>query len=133
MKFLRRFPWHCTMVIVLAGSAGYFGDQASADSAEDWLSKGRIAYQEAKYEDAEKYYSKALEMNPGSVAAQEEWVRDRIRSKASADLLERIGVKLDDGFLPTRKDVVLKYDRKLIIRASFLKKLITDDLNDVKV
>ncbi|MGO9121430.1 MAG: hypothetical protein ACLQPD_27945 [Desulfomonilaceae bacterium] len=112
------------------------GNLALAQSAEDWMNKGKEAYQAAQYEKAALCYSKALEMDPKSVEKlvekQEAWVLERVASGQSADLLERIGEKLADESLPLRKDLIEKYDKELIIRASFLDKLVTD-FNDFKV
>jgi hypothetical protein len=78
--------------------------------------------------------SKAIEADPKLVEKQEEWVRERLKSGKSADLLERIDVKLrGKDSLPDRKDLIEKHCKELIIRALFLEKLIADELNDAKL
>ncbi len=84
------------------------------------MTKGRDAYQKKNYVNAQKYYSKALKIEPNLVKNQEEWVRDKVRSGEPADLLKK-GVQTPDGSLPASKDLITKHDKELIIRASFRK------------
>ncbi len=105
------------------------------------LVKKNEPFEPARDQEAANYYAKAIEManyakdidtNPSLVKEQEEWVRERLRSGKSANLLERIDLKLGGESLPMRKDLIEKYDKKLMIRGLFLEKLIADDLNDAK-
>ncbi len=108
--------------------------ESGKDWVKDWVTTEKRAFQAAREQEAMNYYSKAVEDNHKLVEKQEEWVRERLRSGKTADLLQRIDVNLrDDESLTIRKDLIEKYDEKLMIRASFLERLIADEFNDAKV
>ncbi len=48
----------------LCGFLEPWGTPVFGESVEDWMNKGKEAYQAAKYEEAVNYYSKAIEMDP---------------------------------------------------------------------
>jgi hypothetical protein len=142
MTRLRRLLMYGCLAAVLCGFLEPCCNPAFCDSAKDWIKQEKEAFQAAREQEAANYYSKAVEManyskaieaDPNLVEKQEEWVREKLKSGKSADLLERIDVKLSGkDSLPVRKDLIEKHGKELIIRASFLEKLIADELNDAK-
>gem|GEM_PF-6136872 len=130
------------LVASLCGFLEPFCELAFCGSAMDWMRQEKEAFRSARDQEAANYYSKALEMrnyyskaleaDPKLLEKQETWVRERVKSGKSADLLERIDVKLADVSLPLRKDLIEKNYKELIIGASFLEKLMADELNDFK-
>ncbi len=54
----------CASVAVIVILVCLCAGSVRAESAEEWTAKGKEAYRAEKYDDADKYYSKALEIDP---------------------------------------------------------------------
>jgi tetratricopeptide (TPR) repeat protein len=54
----------CASVAVIVILVSLCARPVWAESAEEWTAKGKEAYRAEKYDDADKYYSKALEIDP---------------------------------------------------------------------
>ncbi len=142
MTRLARLLMFGYLVASLCGFLETCSDLALAESAADLMRVEKAAFKVARDQEAANYYSKALdignyyskalEANPNLVEQQEEWVRARVKNGESADLLERIDPEFRGLSLPSRKDLIEKNHKGLIIRASFLERLISD-FNDGKV
>lgn len=64
---MKRLPIFLMFGYLLASLCGFLAPWSTlvfGESVEDWMSKGKEAYQAANYEEAVNYYSKALEMDP---------------------------------------------------------------------
>lgn len=98
MKRVPLFLLYGYLIASLCGFLEPFGNLAFCESGQDWgkdwMTKEKGAFQAGRYyfskaTEIVNYYSKAREKNPNLVAKQEKWVRERVRSGKSADLLER--------------------------------------------
>jgi tetratricopeptide (TPR) repeat protein len=66
---MRRLPIFLMLGYLIACFCGFlepWGTLAFGESLDDWISKGSEAYQKKQYEEATKFYSKALELDPNS-------------------------------------------------------------------
>ena len=144
------------LIASLCGFLGPFCNLAFCGSRKDWVKnwmrQENEAFRDARHQEAITYYAEALEMreynidrlgkkhynfnafktDPNLIKKQEKWVRDMVKSGKSANLLERIPKVPSDVSLPFRKHLIKTHYKELIIRASFLEKLVTD-FNDFKV
>jgi tetratricopeptide (TPR) repeat protein len=66
VKRLPKVLMYGCLIVSLCGFFQPWITLVFGESAEDWISKGKEADRAAKYEDAVKYYSKALEIDPRS-------------------------------------------------------------------
>ncbi len=85
MTRLHRLLLYGYLIVILGGFLGACAHPAFAESAEEWMGKGRADFQEATYEEAKTHYSRALEMEPNMVEKQEAWARERVKSRELAD------------------------------------------------
>ncbi len=105
---------------------------ASCQTGEEWMSKETEPYKAAKYEEAMKYYTKAIELNPKLTEPQENWVRQRLRSGKPADLLERVDQNLAGESLPLRTDLIEKHNEQLLLSKPFIQELFDGLRHDPK-